>query len=260
MDVERQRRFRNRPSPSTSIRQIRRIGGGGFGVERRLLQSLRQPLFNRRSGGFIGLENKFLDMSVVDKTIGNATAWTGGEADPTTLDCLNAMATGDTESTRDGRVIHLTSLFMKGNVRRPTQVDQTTGSTASNCFLALVLDTQTNGAQLDSENVYVNPGSDVTTNSMPFRNLQYSKRFRILWSKRIVMPQQVQVYDGTNIENGSSQRQFNIFHKFRRPMKVTFTGVTGTVGVIGDNSLHFVAMCNTTVLKLDYNARLRFKG
>ena len=51
--------------------------------------------------------------------------------------------------------------------------------------LALVLDMQTNGATISSENVYKNVSASGALAASPFRNLQFIKRFKVLKTKQI---------------------------------------------------------------------------
>ncbi len=237
------------------ITRVRRLGEMSFAQERRILSRL-----NRRTGGFIGLEKKFADTSIVSTAMSVSTDLTGGELDPATLLGLNSVAIGDTESTRDGRVMHMTNLVVKGQLRVAPKINTTAGQTQNRAFLALVLDTQTNGAQLNSEDVYVNPSGDALLNTRPVRNLQYIKRFRVLWSKELVLPIVSETYDGTNIETGGVSRSFQFFINWKKKIKTIFTGTTAVVGSIGDNSLHMIGFANSTDVLCDYNARLRFVG
>lgn len=216
--------------------------------------------WNRRTGGFIGMEVKFYDTA---KTITSLTAPTdaaGGEIDPTT-GALNTIAQGDGEQNRDGRQCTLTSVHINGIISVAAQTNQTDADEACSVFVALVLDTQTNGAQLNSEDVFTNGSAAAYLAATPFRNLQYTKRFKVLKSELIELKQPTIAHDGTNIEQGGYHIPFRMDKKLDN-IQCTFTGATATVASIMDNSLHIIAYCSTTatVPQIAYNARVRFKG
>ena len=181
--------------------------------------------------------------------------------DPSTLDCLNAVAQGDGEQNRDGKQIKMTKISIKGHIRINAQADQTSTDMASSFFVALVLDTQTNGAQLNSEDVFTNISGDASNATLCFRNLQYSKRFVILRSEVIRAEQPTIVWDGTNIEQGGYQIPFEWHVDLNHVCN--YKGTTSVVTNIVDNSLHMIAYDDTSSnppAVLSYNARLRFYG
>lgn len=223
-------------------------------------------VLNRRTGGFIGMEKKFFNASRTIPLTAPTDA-TGGECDPTTLLCLNCPAQGDGEQNRDGRQIGMDAIYIKGMISMASQANQTATDTLPHIMIALVLDTQTNGAQLNSEDVYENPSGFATLASQPFRNLENNQRFKVLQTVSIE-PKDIAsaiqpVYDGTNIEQQGVTVPFTMYKKLNG-MKVNFlTGqTTSVISAIADNSLHIVAYTSNTSLApaLLYNSRLRFVG
>lgn len=201
---------------------------------------------NRRTGGFLAIEKKFVDLFFSGAI---ATSLTGAEADPTAL-CLNAIVQGDGESQRDGRQVILNSVQVKGFVEIPAG----TVNTDRVVEVYVVMDTQTNGAQLNSEDVLVDAaGGSQAVNC--FHNLQYSKRFKVLKHQRFDMP-------GYSAWNGTSFAQvtsaFDWYIKLPN-VKVNFTGTTGTVSTIADNSIHVIAVSSQSA-NLRYSSRVRFQG
>lgn len=223
-------------------------------------------VMNARTGGYIGLEKKFFDSSASAAIVSTADA-SGGEIDPTTLLCLNCPAQGDGEQNRDGRQINMHSIYIKGVVSMAAQANQTSLDVIPEVMIALVLDKQTNGAQLNSEDVYDNPSGFSTLAAQPFRELEYSKRFQVLKTVNItakdiagtIQP----VYDGTNIEQQGGHVPFTIY-KDLKGMKVNYISgqTTSVINAIADNSLHIIAFCSNvgTVPTLLYQSRLRFTG
>lgn len=223
-------------------------------------------VLNGSTGGYVGLEKKFFDTerSIAITAPSDAT---GGEADPTTLLCLNCPAQGDGESQRDGRQINMTSIQVKGMVSIAAQADQTAGDVIPDIMIALVLDKQTNGAQLNSEDVYENPSGFATLASQPFRNLENTQRFRVLKTVHVTAAELAgaiqPVYDGTNIEQQGATVPFSMYVNLKG-MKVNFLSgqTTSVIDAIADNSLHVIAYASNTSATpfLLYNSRLRFVG
>lgn len=220
-----------------------------------------QAVRNVRSGGYLGIESKFHDTSRTGLTLTAPTDAAGGEADPSTVNALNAIAQGDGESNRDGRNCVLTSIHIEGHIDLPVQANRTALDSYNCAMIALVLDTQTNGAQLNSEDVFINPSGSGSLACQPFRNLQFTQRFKVLKKKKITMKQCFASWDGTNIEIAGQQHPFTM-HVDLKGMKVNFSGTTAAIANIVDNSLHLIAYCNNTELgaTINYNARIRFAG
>jgi len=216
---------------------------------------------NIRTGGFLGLEKKFFDTFLATTVIHNPTDATGGELDPATANCLNGISQGDGESNRDGKNYVIKSLHFLGRVVTNSQPNKTLGWIPPSCFIAIVLDTQTNGAQLNSEDVYLNPAASSANNSCLQRNLQYSSRFRVLKTFKIDFNNPSVSYDGTNIE-GLGQSQSIEAHLDNLNIKVGCSATTGTVAAITDNSLHVVGFSTngTETVNLTYTSRIRFMG
>lgn len=217
---------------------------------------------NQRTGGYLGLEKKFLDLFVANGTISAPTDASGGEHDPGTQSCLNGITQGTSESNRIGRNVTIKSVQVSGQVVCPIQSSATTGDEAGVVKLYLVLDTQTNGAQLNSEDVFKNISGDARLAASPFRNLEFSKRFTILKKKKVTLRMPPITGATTAIEQQGFQIPFEMYHNFGDGMVVNYTGTGNTIAAITDNSLHIIAYTSSTGLgpKLYYNSRLRFTG
>ncbi len=216
---------------------------------------------NKRTGGFLGIENKFMDHTHSAALV-TSTNCSSGEFEHGTSKALNAIAAGDGESDRDGRQVVVNKIELNCTVTVPAQVNQTAKDVHPEVFVALVQDTQTNATQLDSEKVFFNPSGNATTCVVPFRNLQYIKRFKVLATKLIRMPMPSSSWDGTNIEVQGTTRAFKLKHSFKRGLKCNFSGTTAVVGSIVDNSIHCIAFCSTTdaAPTMVIQSRCRFTG
>lgn len=221
---------------------------------------------NRRTGGFIGTEKKFIDYEYIEQAVPATLA--GSEADPTTVGaqtsvgCLNAVAQGDGESNRDGRKMLMKAIQING-VLQLGQTETTGLNSPHFVHIALVLDTQTNGAQLSAEQVFNDPTSALI-DAYTFRNLQYASRFRVLASKKITLQSQIAASDvGDAFRSGAVLKPFSINKKLN--MAVLHNGTTASVTNITDNSLHLICVRSTTQsgtgsVLLSYTSRLRFEG
>lgn len=215
---------------------------------------------NARTGGFLGIEKKFYDTSVNGSISACGTDCSGGEADPSTVNCISAPAQGDGESNRDGKNIRIKSIYVAGKIEYATLTGATQVSSDVYGSIALVLDTQTNGAQLNSEDVFSNPAAALGGLTGPLRNLQYSRRFKVLRIKNFTVKPMVAANNASATTVSAAYQ--DVMFKFSVPMcdiPVTFTGTTAGVSNVVDNSLHIILLGSQSY-SLIYNSRIRFVG
>jgi len=239
-----------------------RLKAASASLKRTKISAARQ-VANAVSMGFLGIEKKFLDTAKGATTVAAATALTGGEYDPSTgcTGCLSCPAQGDTEQSRDGKRIVIDSLILKGNIELAANDVATDPYAPHKVFVAVILDTQTNGAQLNSEDVFKSLGASAALNVNPVKNLLFGTRFRILKS---------QVYDltpvgmaGTTATYGiqGTRRDFDWYIPFKGGLQVNLNaGTTADVANVMDNSLHVVAFATVANTAISYNGRIRFQG
>lgn len=223
-------------------------------LKRRSIARLRRnrlPL-NIRTGGFLGLENKFYDTSIAYTSFSAAETWQ--LFNPGTVNCISAPAQGDGESNRDGRKFVITSMHIKGAWRLPTTVNQTQSGTYPSVRIIVYLDKQANGAVPTISQIVQDTG-DINS----FRNLQYTKRFDVL-KDRTYFFTRPQVYDGTNIEWGQVVRQFKFNKKFKTPLEVNMNNTSAGVSGVVDHAIGIVAVSTADDVAVKYSARIRFKG
>lgn len=211
----------------------------------------------------MGIEVKFYDQKLIGSVINAPSDATAGEQDPSATVLMNTVVQGDGESQRDGRKITMRSIYVEGAVTLPVQSGVSVADAPSSVFLALVMDKQTNGATIASEDVFVNPGANAATGAFPFRNLENSKRFRILATRKFTFDQPNMANDTGatgGLVVGGRIKKFKMFKKLN--MQVNYKGTTETVANITDVSLHMIGYCSSTDLapNLSYHSRLRFVG
>ncbi len=230
-------------------------------AKRRRYTKRRARSRNPRSGGFLGIEKKFYD-TAQNVALATATGATGGEIDPTTVDCISAPAQGDGEENRDGNRIVIKSAFVTGVIKMPKQANQTATDDAFSWVVYLVQDQQANGATINSEDVFTNPAASNNTASTPLRNLQYTSRFKVLAKSAGTFDAPSPSYDGTNMEQGGMSQMFVL--SWKGIMPVQFKGGATAAGVTGvaNNAIHVVAWVTSTDMAptIAYNARVRFEG
>jgi hypothetical protein len=221
---------------------------------------------NQRTGGFLGRQIKFQDTYLQNSAIPTpSTAFSSLERDPTTENCLFAPVQGNGESNRDGKRVKVMSVAVEGNIHYPYNAVST--NVADHwVFLALVQDKQTNGAQLNSEDVYTKPSGQTMSNqdSMnPLRNMEFTDRFKVLAKRKIRLKPEA-LWNGTNMSQQATRRCFSLRKKFKKCPIVHFTGNSGTVASVVDNSFHVLAWDSdhgsSAAALLSYNARTRFIG
>lgn len=223
------------------------------GHKRRRTPARRPKGTNARTGGFLGIENKFIDYSFSGDVVGTNDS---AEVDPATANSLSAMAIGDGESNRDGRKAVLTSIHVKGSMEYKAETNETVMPSARVAFIALLMDTQTNGAQFNSEDVYL-PATNV---EFAWRNLQFTKRFKVIRTQQFVFDAPNAAFEGVStFATGGMMQTF----QWDVPLQtaVQMGGSTAVVANIIDNSIHMLAFAsNGNVFSLKYESRCRFIG
>lgn len=249
----RRRRFRPKPGPRSVVVTTRRF--------RRATRRRRRRPANRRTGGFLGRELKFYDTTLVGANIATSADGAGIEADPSATIVLNTATQGDGEQQRDGRKMSMKSIFVSGIVEIGPSTDVTVPEAVPDIAIWLVLDKQTNGATIVSENVFVNKSASILGGTSLMRNLQFTSRFRILDKVAFTMPNPPQSGDSTNFDVQGSTVKWSLSANLKN-MGVLFTNTSETVANITDNSLHILAVCTSTSMSptITYNGRLRFVG
>lgn len=224
------------------------------------------PSRKKKRSVSIAIEKKFLDNSLVNTALATSTSYTGAELDPATTLCLTAPAQGDGGSNRDGRQIIGKSVHIRGQIYMlPNEDEILNPPIANHVHIAVVLDTQTNNAQLNSEDVYTNPAADASVNTFPLRNMNFAKRFKILREQEFVFENRNYDRSGANVYGGAGRSaSFDWFIPLN-DLKINFNSTTtGVIGNVLDNSIHVVGITNATGVggapTISYVSRFRFLG
>lgn len=227
-----------------------------------IMAGRRRQLLNMATVGLLGVEKKFLDTGKTATAFVAPTDSTGGELDPSTgcTGCVSAPAQGDAATNRDGKQIIAKYLEIKGVINLPNQVNQGGSRGGIVAMVAVVLDTQTNGAQLNSEDVYTNTAATAIGAPVATRNLLFGPRFKVLKQEFWELAYDGTTYDGANVEMNGKQREFTWFIPLGN-LKINFNGgTTADVANVIDNSIHVVGFATEATPTLTYNCRMRFIG
>lgn len=210
---------------------------------------------NTRTSGFMGIENKFLDFSYLSRSL--FTVWTGAELDPATIGTFSVPVQGDGENERNGRTYTVNQVMVTGFINLPNQVVKATPVNDVIVRLVLVWDTQSNGAQLNAEDVFI-AGPVVNA----YRDLSNTKRFIILVDKTIRLSSGKSSQPvGALFANGLLKEPFFLSKTFtKNPVKVRCTATTGVIAACADNSFHLIGTTTNAAAKLDAAFRIRFTG
>lgn len=252
-----------RYNANLSRRMSSRYGGrrtGYSGTSRRGVARL-----NPRTGGYLGLEKKFLDSVLAPTVIASASNWSTAMVDPTAQDCLNAPVQGNAENERIGRKMVVYSIVVLGNLHLTATIATTLAYPQPHgYFMALVLDKQTNGAQFDPSDVFDNPGANITNINRPVRNLEFIQRFDVLQTKYGTMQSNDHYTEspatGLDTHIQPVAKTWKLSHSWKSGKAFIMTGAGGNVSNCVDNSLHVICMSTqgTRTMSMDYVSRMRY--
>lgn len=208
---------------------------------------------NTRTGGYIGKELKFYDDELTTRAVVATVA--GSEQDPPTTLCCNSPVQGDGESERIGRMCYFTSLELRGWVLFSAAAGVAAPLVPGYVRILVVKDRQSNGAQFNAEDVLLAPDGNNSTEAM--RNLEFLQRFVIL--KDIIVHQTIYGGVGTAADADYNAQQVPWRCNVKLNMKTLYTGTTGTISNVIDNSIHIMAMYQgSTTPTMGYVSRVRF--
>lgn len=204
-------------------------------------------------------ERKYFDSERNAALAALTTSWAGGELDPATGNSLFFPVRGSDFNNIEGRKCQVLSIKIKGFFTMAAQANQTTTDDPGVIRICLVMDKQTNGAQLNAEDV-INSGAASQAISM-FQNPAFFGRFKVLKDKFYSLQNPAITWDGTNLEQNGLTKPFKITHKFRKPIIVHLNATNGgTPADCIDNSFHVIGGCTNNELaqSIDYKCRITF--
>lgn len=198
------------------------------------------------------MEEHYIDTFKTSTALSDS--WVGGELDPTAL-TLCAPIKGTGSSNRDGDHIIITKIQIRGILKLETKSEQDDVSKSEAYRVMLIWDKQTNGAQLNAEDVMVATEPEVFS----YRNQSYLSRFKILTSWDGCLKWGTAFTDGANkgsVGGGAKKFMSNI----ECMIPVDFKANNGDVTDIVDNSLHIIGCAeNSNTIYIQYACRVLFE-
>jgi len=214
--------------------------------------------------GFLSIERKFYDNGLTATALTAPTDATGGEYDPSATSMMTTPDQGDGPSQRDGKEIAMLYLQINGTIAIPKVETAADPPNGCSVFVAIVLDTQTNAAQMNSEDCFKNTSNLAANNVVPHKNLLFGKRFRILKERVFNMDVTTLSHFADDSFSWSGQRKYFKWFIPLNGMKVKFNaGTTASVANVIDNSIHVIAYASNitgVAPTISYQSRLRFVG
>lgn len=205
------------------------------------------------------IEVKYYDTGLAATAIAAPTDAAGAELDPSATSMISTPAVGDASNQRDGNQIRMREVEIRGTVQRSIDeavVDPPAGLTV---YLALVLDNQSNGAQMNSEDCFVNTAAAAATAAAPFRNLLFRHRFQILKHQWFDMSHNTLANVAVNSFSTAGVNKEFVWRIPLRDMIVNFnSGTTASIANVVDKSIHLIGYATISTCFVQYNARIRF--
>lgn len=210
---------------------------------------------NIRTAGFLGIVKKFLDVSHSSSLATDASACM---EDPSTMLCLNAPAEGTGASQRSTRNVKFTDLHINGYIEFPQLGSTSNYDTPGYCKIWVVMDTQTNGAQMTSDQLLLDIGT-AGFDILSQRNLENTDRFKVLAELTVREGDRAAVWDGTDQRTSGKFVPFEIHRKLNMRTKFVTTGTGATIADIQDNSIHVLALATDVgSTNIAYTSRIRY--
>ncbi len=196
-------------------------------------------------------ETKYFDFELAAQALVASAGWTSTEIDPDAvpvvdMDTLFVPKVGSAINQRIGRSVKVKKIKIRGHISVPAQANQTGADATAQVRLVLVMDTQTNAAQAQGEQVFAAPTTVDSGNAVnSFQSLANLGRFNVLHDEKITVGDPNLSWDGTNMEQQGLKHPFYISHEFKKPLVCHFNAVNGgTVADCVDNSFHLLANCD----------------
>lgn len=252
--------------------KARRRRAGYRAVNPQAIVPSRRRYYSRVAGRSAGAlvtmpERKYYDSLLSAANVAGSTNWQGTELVPLVKLTLCVPTQGSGISNRIGRKIAVHKIKVRGVLVPTVLSDQADMVNPPSVRLLLVQDKQTNGSQMQGEEIMQAPATATTAlTNTSFQSLANFGRFRVLKDKQYTWAHNSSGTDGANTNSIASHiKPFKFTVNFRKPVIVHFNSQNGgagdgDIGDIVDNSFHIIGnqqVGNWTVT-CSYNARTVF--
>lgn len=163
------------------------------------------------------------------------------------------IAGGTGESDRVGRKITVTNIMLQGRFNLPVQTSLGHANSVK-CFI--YLDKQCNKAAATYVNIY-----GTSPDIYSFKDLENSKRFRILKEVKFSLNQVAAEGNGTTKSTAEHVRLVDMYHQCN--LEITFASGTGALNQITQNNIGIMAITSsdaTDKMNFKGNVRIRYTG
>lgn len=213
---------------------------------------------NMRTGGYAGIELKFLDTELTNTAL--ATTW--ATYNPTGTGCTDSIsvpAVGTSESERIGRRYCIKSILIRGYLTVGEIESSASPVADQNARVIVYWDTQTNSAEATATDIM---DGGLTTDTLSWRNLQNSRRFIVLFDKLVTFRMDNQSNEGAiNLfATGKRVIPFKFFKKFKEGIEVSCDNTTANVSSVSDSNIGVAGVASSTLVGIEYTSRIRFVG
>lgn len=177
--------------------------------------------------------------------------------------CLCVPTVGSALNQRIGREITIRKVKVHGRLHVAAQIAQPAGDSSCVVRVALVLDTQTNSAQMTGAQLFNDAIGPLST-LQSFQNPNNFGRFRVLKDKQFSFTNMNLAGSPTtgDLVQSGMNKPFKMSYVFPQGLKVRFNNTNGgNVADIIDNSLHLVAATDNGALApaIMYYSRVCYK-
>ncbi len=208
----------------------------------------------------MGIENKFLDTELTTTAL--TASWAA--LNPTGTGCTDSLSVpqeGNGESQRIGRNYTIDSIFIHGVLGCIATESVVAPQNEFRARVIVYIDKQTNSAEAAPALIMDEGGAN---DILAFRNLQNTKRFRVILDKTVKFTFSGQTNEGAvNLfASGIIERPFNLFHRFPKGLQVQCDATNADVSSCSNINIGIAAIASATAIQsnITYSARMRFRG
>lgn len=177
---------------------------------------------------------------------------------------ISTPVRGDGFQNRHGRAIMIKNLQLGGVLYKHAEPVMFQPPLPMIVYVAVIADTQTNGTQCTTQEVFANDMDDASALVPPFRNMDWNVRFQVIKHEVFTLGRSTSfTIDDTVIPPEYSWAgdvcSFNWFIPLNYMVRFN-NGTTDSVASVQDVSLHVVAASTSggNAVKLWYKSRIRF--
>lgn len=222
--------------------------------------AFQRNMGRRRPSGMVTSNNnmrparwiKPVELKYKDITAGTAAMAVAGST--TAVSLIAPFAQSNTAITRIGAKAFIKNLMVKGTV----DIDTQAVPTALRIRILIWIDHQSNGLVPTLAELLSIGGSQDPL--VAFRLLQNSRRFSVLYDKKINLQNPAGAGNTSTNTFGQVKREFSLYKTFKTPLTVRFKDIdtSGLDAAILDNNVWIAVFGDGTIGNYQWESRMRF--